>query len=188
MKRIIVSISLVALVASCNIQKEESGEMPEVDIETEGGELPEYDVNWADVDVGTNTRTVEVPKVIVVMEEEEVEVPYITMDIPDEEETERSLVVEAEVSDKEHDIEIQEIRASDRRLYVISELEELDTDLGDQTVRVQDQVDINAPDLDVKHIIIGKKADRVFNNSYTYVDSRNDFSEEVKEAQVIYTR
>ncbi|WP_149272953.1 hypothetical protein [Pareuzebyella sediminis] len=188
MKRLIASMSLVALVASCNINKEESGEMPEVDIQADAGELPEYDVNWADVEVGTNTRTVEVPKVVVVMEEEEVEVPYITMDMPDEENTERSLVVEAEVSDKEHDLEIQEIRASDRRLYVISELEELDTDLGDKTVRVQDQVDINAPDLDVKHIIVGKKAERVYNNNYTYVDSMNDLSEDVKEATAIYSR
>lgn len=191
MKNTFIILLLSTLVfAGCNIKKEESGELPEVDVDVdaEAGELPEYEVNWADVDVGTNTRTVEVPKVMVVMEEEEVEVPYITVDMPDEEEIERSLVVEAEVSDKEHDIEIQEIRASKRRLYVISKLEAMDTDLGNKTIRIQDQVDINAPDLDVKHIIVGKKADRVFNNSYTYVDSMNDLDAEIKDAQVIFSR
>lgn len=38
-------------------------------------------------------------------------------------------------------------------------------------MRIQDQVYVNAPDLDVQHIIVGKKADRVYNNNYKYVDS-----------------
>lgn len=193
MKKLILLFAIGAFtfsVTSCKIDKEESGEMPEldVDVDADAGELPEYDVDWANVDVGTNTRTVEIPKVVVVMEEEEVEVPYIDVNMPGEDKEERTLMVEAEVSGNEHDIEIQEIRASKNRLYVISRLEKLDTDLGDKTVRIQDQVDINAPDLDVEHIIIGKKVDRVFNNNYTYVNSMNDLDASIRNAEVIYKR
>ncbi len=84
---------------------------------------------------------VEVPKVVVVMEEEEVEVPVIDVDMPDEEEKyEQELIVEAEVEGTEHDINIQQIRASERRIYVIATLEALTKDIGDQNMRVQDQV------------------------------------------------
>lgn len=187
---IVSSLAILFILSSCNVKKEESGALPEVDVDVdaEAGKLPEYEVNWADIDVGTKTRTVEVPKVMVVMEEEEVEVPYITMDMPNEENEERTLTVEAEVSDREHDLEIQQIRAADRRLYVVSKLEELETDLQGKTVRIQDQVDINAPDLDVKHIIVGEKADRVFNNSYKYVNSMEEVDSMLPEAEVIYSR
>ncbi len=73
---------LLALLAfaSCEVKQTEEGKLP--DVETEPGKLPEYDVDWADVDVGTTTRTVKVPKVVVVMEEEEVNVPYIDVKMP----------------------------------------------------------------------------------------------------------
>jgi len=189
MKNLLTLVVLATLVSSCKIDKEKSGALPDIDVDVDAelGALPEYDVDWADINVGTRTRTVKVPKVVVVMEEEEVEVPFIEMDMPGEEKAERSLVVEAEVSGKEHKLDIQEIRASNKKLYVISMLKELSTDLGGKTVRVQDQVDINAPDLDVQHIIVGKKADRVFNNNYTYVNSMNDLSDKVKDAKVIYS-
>lgn len=187
-----LSVTFIAalLLLGCNIDKKEKGELPEVDVDVqaEAGELPEYDVNWADIEVSTRTRTVEVPKIVVVTEEEEVEVPYVDVEMPDETSEERTLMVEAEISDKEHTLEIQEIRASERRLYVISTLEEGEENLGDQTMRVQDQVDINAPDLNVKHIIVGNKADRVFNNQYTYVDNMNALSNDVQDAKVIYSR
>lgn len=181
---------MLALISSCNVNKEEKGELPEVDVDvdSEGGELPEYDVNWADVDIATTTKMVEVPNVVVVMEEEEIEVPVVDVDMPGEDKEQRSIVVEAEVTDNEHDLNIQEIRASQRRLYVISTLEKLDTEIGDQTLRVQDQVELNAPDLDVVHIIVGEKADNVLNNQYRYVDSMDDLDPDVKNAQKIYSR
>ena len=190
MKKLILFLTIALFITSCKVDKEESGSLPEVDVdvEAESGELPEYDVDWADIDVGTKTKMVEVPKVVVVMEEEEVEVPYLDVDMPGEEKMERSIVVEAEVEGKEHDLEIQEIRASNKRLYVISTIEELDTDLEGKTMRIQDQVEINAPDLDVKHIIVGNKVNRSFNNNYMYVNSMNDLDETVKNARVIYNR
>lgn len=190
MKKVFISILAIGLITSCNVKKEEKGELPDldVDVSADAGELPEYEVNWADIDVGTTTKTVEIPKVIVVMEEEEVEVPFIDVDMPGEEKMERSLVVEAEVSGNEHDLNIQEIRATDRRLYVISRLDKLDTNLGDKTMRVQDQVELNAPDLDVVHIIVGEKADNVLNNQYRYVSSMNDLDANIRDAKVIYKR
>ncbi len=179
----------LAIVSSCNIKKEEKGELPEVDVDVsaDSGELPEYDVNWADIDVGTTTKTVKVPKPMIVMEEEEVEVPVIDFDMPGEDKEQRTIMVEAEVSDSEHNLDIQEIRATENRLYVISKLEKLDTDLGEQKMRIQDQVELNAPDLDVKHIIVGEKADNILNNQYKYVNSMNDLDDKIKNAKVIYS-
>ncbi len=190
MKSFIVPLLALTMImtTSCNIDKKGQTELPEVDVDVEEGNLPEFDVNWADIDVSTATRTVEVPKVVIVMEEEEVEVPTIDIDMPNEDKFEQDLVVEAEVEGVEHDIEIQEIRATNKRLYVIATLEELQTDIGDKTMRVQDQVTLNAPDLDVKYIIVGKKPNRIFNNRNMYVATMNDLPANVKDAEVIYKR
>jgi len=69
---------------ACNVEQEEAGDLPEVDVETEAGDMPEYDVNWADVDVNTRTKTVTVPKVVVVQEEKQVEVPVLDVEAPGE--------------------------------------------------------------------------------------------------------
>ncbi|WP_378186401.1 hypothetical protein ACE939_14815 [Aquimarina sp. W85] len=186
----ILAIASIALI-SCDVNQKKEAKLPEVDvdIDTEKGQLPSFEVDWADVNVGTKTKTIKVPKVVIVMEEEEVEVPYIDLDMPNEgEKEEMSIVVETEVSGKEHDLEIQEIRADGKRLYVISTLEALETDLGNKTMRIQDQIEINAPDLDIKHIIVGERPDRTFNGQYTYVKTMNDFNDRIKNAKVIYKR
>ncbi|MAQ76730.1 MAG: hypothetical protein CL613_10425 [Aquimarina sp.] len=190
MKRIIFILSISMLIFSCDIKKTEKAELPEVDVdvETEPGQLPEYDVDWADVNVGTRTETVKVPKVVIVMEEEEVEVPYIDVDMPnDNEKEEMTLMVEAEVTDKEHTIDIKEIIATDNNLYVIAELKSTDQTLGDKKMRVSDQVILNAPDLNVKYIIVGEKPDRVFNSRYKYVKNASDFKKTLENTKVIYT-
>lgn len=68
MKRLIAA-SLIAPfalgLAACDVDQTEEGEMPEVNVE--GGNMPEYDVETADVDVGTEEKTVEVPTVDVKM-------------------------------------------------------------------------------------------------------------------------
>ncbi len=162
MKNFIVPLLALTLfmATACNIDKKGDTELPEMDVDVEEGDLPEFDVDWANVDVSTATKTVEVPKVVVVTEEEQVEVPTIDVNMPDEEEYEQELIVEAEVEGVEHDIEIKEIRATNNRLYVIATLEKLTTSLGDKTMRVQDQVTLNAPDLDVKYIIVGEKPEQ----------------------------
>jgi hypothetical protein len=72
MKRLIAA-SLIAPfalgLAACDVDQTEEGEMPEVNVE--GGNMPEYDVETADVDVGTEEKTVEVPTVDVKMPDAE---------------------------------------------------------------------------------------------------------------------
>jgi len=176
-------------ILACNVKKEEKGELPEVDvdIDTEAGNLPEYEVNWADVDVGTKMKTVEVPKVVIVMEEEEVEVPYIDVDIPDGgEKSERTIMVEAEVTGNEHNLDIKEIWAAKNNLYVIAKLEETEQDIGDKKMRVSDQVSLNAPDLNVKYYIVGERPDRVFNTRYTYLSNMDELKSRLDNPKKIY--
>lgn len=47
--------------AACDVEQTEEAELPEV--ETTGGNLPEYDVDAADIDVGMEEQTVEVPTI-----------------------------------------------------------------------------------------------------------------------------
>ena len=52
--------SMLAL-SACDVEQTKEGEMPEVKVTSEGGEMPEYDVQTAEVEMGTETRTIEVP-------------------------------------------------------------------------------------------------------------------------------
>lgn len=191
MKKFIGIIMIILLISSCDIQQKKEAKLPDVDVEvdTEAGQLPTFDVDWADVNVGTKTRKVKIPKVVVVMEEEEIEVPYIDVDMPNSgKKEELTLRVEAEVEDKEHTIDIKEILATGNNLYVISKLEEKEQNLGDKKLRISDQVILNAPDLNVKHIIIGEKPNRVFNDEYKYVQDVNDFKDGLKNSKVIFSK
>jgi uncharacterized lipoprotein len=69
-------------------EQTQEGELPDVDVEVaEGGQLPEYDVETPDVDVGTREEQIEVPTdVDVETEERSVTVPDIDIDPADEEE------------------------------------------------------------------------------------------------------
>ena len=66
-KSLVLVLALLVSVAtgSCRVKQTEEGEMPDVDVSTEGGKMPEYDVDAADVDVSTEERTIEVPTVSV---------------------------------------------------------------------------------------------------------------------------
>lgn len=190
MKRLLFTISIAAITfTSCEVDKKGQTELPEVDvdIDAEAGDLPEYDVDWAEVDVSTTTKTVEVPKVVVVMEEEQVEVPTINVKMPDEENEERTVRMQVEVTGKEQDLNIKEVRADQRRLYVIATLEAMGTDLDGKTMRVQDQIELNAPDLDIQYYIVGTKPDRSYNNEYRFVADMNGLPERVREARSIYS-
>ncbi len=56
-----VCLALALGVAGCDVEQTKKGDMPEVKVE--GGKLPEYDVDAPDVEVKTEKRTIEVPKV-----------------------------------------------------------------------------------------------------------------------------
>lgn len=66
---------LVVPFAGCRVEQTQEGEMPEVEVT--GGQLPEYEVEAAEVEIGTETREIEVPTVDVTMpgEEEQEEEP-----------------------------------------------------------------------------------------------------------------
>lgn len=181
---------------SCEVKQTEEGKLPDVDVDAEAGKLPKYDVNWADVDVGTTTRTVKVPKVVVVMEEEEVQVPYVDVKMPAEQgddtgvREERTLAVEAQVEDESHDLKIQEVYATENRLYVVATLKPTGQDLQNQTMRVSDQIVVNVPeDMNVKYYIIGEKPEgSFFNFRYNYISSRDEIADRLQDGKMIYQR
>jgi len=185
--RLLTIFAIAALLTSCDIKKTEGGDMPEVDVDVtaDSGELPEYDVDWMDVDVTTTTKMVEVPKLVVVMEEEEVEVPVLDIDMPGDK-SERTLTVEAEVSGTDKDLDIKQVRATKNKLYVIATLEDSGTNLQGKVVRKQDQVMINAGNLDVEYIIVGERANRIFNNNNRYFTTMDDLDNDIVDAKVIY--
>jgi len=64
MSLVLVLALLVSLASgACRVRQTEEGQMPDVDVQTEGGKVPEYDVDAADVDVKTEKREIEVPTV-----------------------------------------------------------------------------------------------------------------------------
>lgn len=190
MKKIIL-FSLPLFLFACDVDKVEEGESPEmdVDVDYESGEMPEYDVDWANVDVSTTTKTIEVPKVRVVMEEETVEVASLDVNIPDDdrEKMMQTLMVELELSDKMMELEIEKVYAAKDMLYVIAELEDEDgEDLGEETVRISDQIEINAPEMSVRYYIVGEKPMGDYNNKYRFVADEDELSEMLEGAQVVY--
>ncbi|GAA4238768.1 hypothetical protein GCM10022291_30540 [Postechiella marina] len=196
MKKIFVlaiASSSLFFATSCKIDQEKKTELPDVDLDidasVEEGQLPSFDVDWADVNVGTEKRTVKVPKVVVVMDEVEVDVPYIDIDMPKEfgNKEEHTIMVEAEVNGFEHEINIEKIYASNNNLIVVSELEKGETSLGDKKMRISDQITINAPDLNVKHYIIGEKPNRLFNNAFKYYANEKDLKSKLENYRVIYS-
>lgn len=186
-----VAVAVLAL-SGCEVDKTKSGELPSVDVDVsaDSGRLPEYDVDWASVDIGTTTETITVPKVVVVMEEEEVEVPYMDLKMPGEEgeKSKRSIVVAAEIKGNMQELEIEKVYAKDRRLIVVSHLNSTNEPLNGQTVRISDRIVINAPDLDVQHIIVGEKPRGDWNNQYTFVRNESALQPRLEGASEIYSR
>ncbi len=185
-------ILLLFATVACDVDKTESGSLPDVDVDvdTEAGNMPEYDVDWADVDVTTTTRMVEVPKVTVEMVEEEVEVPVLDVDWPSEygDAEETTFMVEADV-DQEAELEIQEIYATGQRMIVLASLDKDGEMLQDgQMMRVSDQVVVNAPDMDVRYYIIGDRPEGMSNTRYRYIADRSDISDMLSNGRSIYSK
>jgi len=187
--------ALLLTVSACDVNKTQSGNLPDIDVDVsaDAGELPEYEVNWADIDVGTTTETVSVPKVVIVTEEEEVEVPFIDINMPgdkydDRQKVRKTIVVEAEVEERVYDLDIERVMAKGERLIVISSLTPSDKMLGDERVRVSDRLVLNAPDLDVRHFIIGDKPTGDWNNQYVFVGAESELSTYTDGSVEIYKR
>lgn len=189
-KYLFIALLSFGLFFGCDVEQTDEGELPEMDVDVEEGELPSYEVNWADIDVGTRTKTVKVPDVRVVMEEEEVEVPYIDVQSPSElgDRYEQTLAVEAELTERAGELEIREVYATGDQLIVLAGLQMTDQALGGEAMRVSDQVVVNAPDMNVKYYIIGDKPARGFNDRYIYISDRNDIAEDLQNGKTIYMR
>ena len=72
MKRIIITSLIAPLaigLAACDVDQTQEAELPEVEVKD--GQMPEYDVETADVDVGTEEKTIEVPDVDITMPDAE---------------------------------------------------------------------------------------------------------------------
>jgi len=71
MRKIAIATIMTAglALAGCEANVTEEGEMPSMDVDVSGdaGELPEVDVKTADVELGTEEKTIEVPDVDVTM-------------------------------------------------------------------------------------------------------------------------
>lgn len=179
-------ILLLVPLTSCQIEREQEGRLPDVDVDVEPGRLPEYDIQGPDVEVGVTKRTVTVPKVIVVQEEETVEVPYIDVDVPGAERKERTITTEVEVPSAGYNLDIQGIYAVNNELWVVSQLEEENPNAPQAAVRVSDRVVINAPDTPIRHYVIGEGRKSSFNEQYTFIDSRQQIASQLESGQQLY--
>jgi hypothetical protein len=66
-----------------DVDVEDQGELPSVDVDAEEGEMPEVDVQGPDVDVSAEEEEVTVPDIDVGTEEAEVTVPDVDVDVPE---------------------------------------------------------------------------------------------------------
>ncbi len=65
MKVVVRALGIVAILSAsaCDVDQTKEGSMPEVEVNASGGQMPEFDVDAPTVNVGTETKTIEVPTV-----------------------------------------------------------------------------------------------------------------------------
>jgi hypothetical protein len=174
---------------ACSVEQTREAEAP--DVEVEGGRLPQYDVRWADVDVGTTTKTIVVPVVRIERETRELTVPYIDITPAGAAaREERTISVEMDAPHAGYELRIEEVRAAGDDLWVIARLEEREGAAAQVVTRVSDQVVVNAPpDLDIRRAVIGERPIGAFNEQYRFFDSMAALDAAVPAgARVLYRR
>jgi hypothetical protein len=187
LKRLIpLSMLLVIPLGACRVEQEETGSLPEVDVDIEPGSLPEYDIQGPDVNVGVTEQTVTVPRVVVVQEEETVQVPYIDVSLPGVDRVERTITPEVEVPSEGYDLTIQGVYVVNNELWVISRLDEVDPTAAEAAVRVSDRVVLNTPDMSVRHFIVGERPTGTFNEQYTFIESREAIAPQLSAGRQLY--
>lgn len=175
------------LLTGCQVEQTEEGELPEVDVAVEEGNMPEYDVDFADVNVSMTEKTVTVPKVIVVTEEVDVQVPVVDVDLPGRENQEMTFTVEVQVEGEGHAVNIEEVYLVDDEFWVVSRLDVNESAQTDAVTRVSDRIVVNAPEnLGVRYYIIGEKPAGSMNDQYRFVESRAAIAGELANGQEIY--
>ncbi len=65
MNVVVRALGIVAFLSAsaCDVDQTKEGSLPEVEVNASGGQMPEFDVDAPSVNVGTETRTIEVPTV-----------------------------------------------------------------------------------------------------------------------------
>lgn len=79
---LVAVLGLALGAAGCDVDQTREGELPEVEVRE--GQMPQYDVDTAEVETGTERRTVEVPDIDVDTEQETIEVPTVDIVPPEE--------------------------------------------------------------------------------------------------------
>jgi hypothetical protein len=187
----LLAVSVALAAAGCQVEQQQPAEPPDIDVDVDPGRWPEYDVDWADVDVGTEERTVTIPTIQIQEETREVNVPYIRVNPPGGGEIEeRTVSLEVDVPHPGYHLQIVEVRAADDDLWVIGELREADTAAEPGRVRATDQVVIEAPeDLDVRRVVIGEPAAGTSRTDVRFIESRAALMDLIPpEARVLYNR
>lgn len=59
----VIGIAAIFSTAACDVDQTKEGKLPDVEVNTSGGQMPEFDVDAPTVNVGTETKTIEVPTV-----------------------------------------------------------------------------------------------------------------------------
>ena len=187
----LIAISAAMVNIGCTAEKTQSAKAPDIDVDLDPGRWPKYNVKWADVDVGTSTKTVTVPKLEWRREQVEVQVPYIDIKGPGAgDREERTVTVELEVPNSGYDLQIREIRAAGDQLWVVSELKSTGNTKGGYG-RVSDQVVVNAPeDLQVRKVIVGQRPEGVYNQQYTFYPDMPSLQQKLPQGggRVLYQR
>lgn len=179
-------VLILVPLTSCRVEQEQAGRLPDVDVDVQPGKLPEYNVQGPDVNVGVTERTVTVPKVIVVQEEQNVKVPYIDVNVPGANRQERTITTEVEVPSDGYALNIQGVYAIDNELWVVSRLQETNSNALRATVRVSDRIVVNAPELPVRQFIIGERPRGSFNEQYTFIRDRQQIASELQAGRQLY--
>jgi hypothetical protein len=186
-----VAATAIFAASGCTVEKTQSAKAPDVDVDVDSGRWPRYNVKWADVDVGTTTKTITVPKLEWKREQTQIQVPYIDIKAPGAgEREERTISVELEVPGRGYELQIREVRAAGDELWVISDLKQT----GDNHAaygRVSDQVVVNAPeDLRIRRVIIGHRPKGVYNQQYTFYSDLNALQRRLPQGggRVLYQR
>ncbi len=58
-----LAIAACLSASACDVDQTKEGSLPDVEVNTSGGQMPEFDVDAPTVNVGTETKTIEVPTV-----------------------------------------------------------------------------------------------------------------------------
>lgn len=166
----------------------EEGEMPDLDVDVRGGNLPEFDVDWADIDIGLGETQIEVPKIDVYTETENVRVPMIDIDWPGTERVvERQLDAEVELTEPGYRLQIEEVYGVRDGMVVIAELYPASANM-DRT-RLADTIVVNAPEMDVRYYLITSNPELIDDEGdFEVVTSMREIDEDLRRGRQLYGR